>query len=73
MVDFTIGLTLHFGKKKPAPITGKVFYKNGQHIIEIHDRNNAYDFIKGLIPPLAEDMMTRVEPKHANSKEHGIG
>lgn len=75
MVDYTIGVTFKFEKKKPAPITGNVFYKSGQHIIEIHSSEDASKFIRGLIPPYPEEMMTKTtdDPKHEESRGKGIG
>lgn len=70
MVDFTLGITFKFERKKAAGITGQVFYKDGQHIIEMYDPKDATKFIKYLIPPLPEEMMTKEESK---KESHGIG
>jgi hypothetical protein len=69
MVDFTFGITLKLEKNKKPFAIGKVFYNNGQHIIEFTDPENANHMIKGLIPPYPESAQTPSEPQHQQPEQ----
>lgn len=67
MVEWSIGFSVKLKRRREPPMTGRVFYKDGGHIIEIHDVRQASEFIRGLLPAYPGEEMTKTEPK---PKEH---
>lgn len=54
-MDLSFGITFHFGKKKEPAVTARVYYNEGEHIIEFHDPKKFPEFARALIPPYNDE------------------
>lgn len=68
-MDLSLGITFHFGKKKEPPVTARVYYNEGEHIIEFHDPKKFPEFARALIPPYTDsgEQQPPSEPKEQQS------
>ena len=80
MVEFGIGFSVKFEKKKKPFMNGVLFANSdGDLEIELHDPKHAHEFIAGLIPNARrgeqeeEEQQQQQTSKDAMGCNHGIG